>query len=168
VQVVVTRSRIGRLRVFLDGVEALDLSDDARDAVVSAADVLRLFRDDTGEESSGAVARLRLWNRPLTPTAVAALTELPPAARVSRSRAAAAQQATVRVTGANFGPLEQVRLTIRDRRGVTRTLGIPRSNRAGAISRQVVIPGAMADGAARITATGLTSQLAPRVSITIV
>jgi alpha-tubulin suppressor-like RCC1 family protein len=167
VQVVVTRSRVGRLRVYLDGVPTLDFSDDAREGVVTADDVLRFFRDDTEEDASGAVARIRLWNRPLTPTAVAALRELPPGATVTRSRPSAAQQATVRVAGANFGPLEQVRLTIRDRRGVTRTLGIPRSNRAGAISRQVVIPGAMADGAARITATGLVSKLVRRVNIRI-
>jgi hypothetical protein len=167
VQVTVTRSRIGRLRVYLDGVPTLDFSDDAGEAVVTVDDVLRFFRDDTEEDTSGAVARIRLWNRPLSPAQVAALTELPPMATVTRSRPSAAQQATVRVTGANFGPLEQVRLTIRDRRGVTRTLGIPRANRAGAISRQVIIPGAMADGAARITATGLVSRLAPRVNITI-
>jgi hypothetical protein len=167
VQVVVTRSRIGRLRVYLDGVPTLDVSDDAREGVVTVDDVLRFFRDDTEEDSSGAVARIRLWDRPLSPTAVAGLTELPPAARVSRSRASAAQQTTVRVTGQNFGPLEQVRLTIRDRRGVTRTLGIPRTNRAGRITRQVIIPGAMADGAARITATGVVSRLARTVGIRI-
>jgi hypothetical protein len=167
VQVVVTRSRTGRLRVYLDGVPTLDFSDDAREGVVSAADVLRFFRDDTEEDSSGAVARLRLWDRPLTPVAVTGLTELPPAARVTRSRASAAQQAVVQVTGQDFGPLEQVRLTIRDRRGVTRTLGIPRSTRGGRVSRSIVVPAALADGVARITATGLVSQLTSGVGITI-
>ena len=167
VQVTVTRSRIGRLRVYLDGVPTLDFSDNAREGVVSAADVLRFFRDDTEEDTSGAVARLRLWNRPMSPTAVAALTELPPAATVTPSRASAAQQALIEVQGRNFGPLEQVRITIRDRRGLTRTLGTPRSDRSGAVRRSVRIPAALANGDARITATGLTSQLAPRVSIRI-
>ena len=167
VQVAVTRSRIGRLRVYLDGVPTLDFSDDAREGVVTVDDVLRFFRDDTEEDTSGAVGRIRLWNRPLSPAQVAALPELPPAPRVTRSRPSAAQQTTVRIAGSNFGPAEQVRINIRDRRGVTRTLGIPRSNRPGQVTRTIVVPAVMADGPARITLTGLVSQLTATVGLTI-
>jgi Concanavalin A-like lectin/glucanases superfamily len=77
VQVVLTRSSGGRLRGYVDGVMQFDFPSTTR-GKISDADFLWFFRDDTNhEESSGAVARIRLYDRPLGPVAVADLNRLP-------------------------------------------------------------------------------------------
>ncbi len=76
VQVVLTRSSGGRLRGYVDG--DLQFDEVTTRGKISDADFLWFFRDDLNhEESSGAVARIRLYDRPLSPTAVAALNRLP-------------------------------------------------------------------------------------------
>lgn len=73
VLVVLTRSSGGRIRGYVDGVQELDVTAPT-DARIGAADILRFFRDNADrQESSGAVARIRLWDRTMTPAQVAAL-----------------------------------------------------------------------------------------------
>lgn len=74
-QVVVTRDASGVYTGYIDG--QLEFSgDDDGDGAISAADILHFFVDDTvtvGEQSSGAVARIRLYNSVLDAGAVATL-----------------------------------------------------------------------------------------------
>ena len=46
-------------------------------AVIGPEDVLRFFRDDGNEHAAGAVARIRLYSRVLTPDEVAGLDREP-------------------------------------------------------------------------------------------
>lgn len=74
VQVVLTRDRDGTVVGYLDGARQFVFADTQGAAVIAAANVLRFFRDDgTSEHSAGAVARLRLFDRPLSADEVAAL-----------------------------------------------------------------------------------------------
>ena len=78
VQVVITRNTVTGSDVtgYVDGVEQISFSDDSNDAVIDANNTLRFFLDDSqtsGEESSGAVARIRLYDGALTAGEVAAL-----------------------------------------------------------------------------------------------
>jgi len=74
VTVVLTRSTRNRLRGYVDGVEQFDINDPNGRARIGANNLLRFFRDDANrEESAGSVARIRLWDGPLTPAQVAAL-----------------------------------------------------------------------------------------------
>ena len=75
VDVVLTRnSATRRVRGYVNGAPQFNLADPNGYGVMSVANVLRFFRDNANrEESAGAVARIRLWNGPLTPTQVAAL-----------------------------------------------------------------------------------------------
>ena len=73
VNVVLTRSASGRIRGYVDGTQEFDVTN-PNDAKIGAADILRFFRDNADrQESSGAVSRIRLWDRTMTPTQVAAL-----------------------------------------------------------------------------------------------
>jgi hypothetical protein len=73
VLVVLTRSAGGRIRGYVDGVAEFDITAPA-EARIGPANTLRFFRDDANrQESSGAVARIRLYDRTMTPTQVAAL-----------------------------------------------------------------------------------------------
>lgn len=77
-QIAVTRSAAGLLRVYVNGEEVIEHHDSLPEyAVFTSERLLTLFRDDdaTGnyENVSGAVARVRLFNRALLPGEVAAL-----------------------------------------------------------------------------------------------
>lgn len=73
VNVVLTRSRAGRIRGYVDGTQVFDFTD-ATAGMVNDQNTLRFFRDnDNREESSGAVSRIRLYNDGMTPAQVAAL-----------------------------------------------------------------------------------------------
>lgn len=73
VNVVLTRSASGRIRGYVDGVQEFDVTN-PNDARIGAAGILRFFRDNADrQESSGAVSRIRLWDRTMTPVQVAAL-----------------------------------------------------------------------------------------------
>ena len=73
-QVVLTRESNGLARVYCDGVPRLNFDDTAgSQAILSAANTLRFFKDNGVEESGGAVARIRTFNTALTPAQVAAL-----------------------------------------------------------------------------------------------
>ena len=80
VQVALTRDGGGNVVGYVNGVEQFRFADDEGNATISAADTMRFFQDDSavsGEQSAGAVARIRLYDRPLTAGEVAALMRLP-------------------------------------------------------------------------------------------
>lgn len=73
VNVVLTRSRAGRLRGYVDGGKVFDFTDTTA-GKFNDLNTLRFFRDnDNREETSGAVSRIRLYNDTMTPAQVAAL-----------------------------------------------------------------------------------------------
>lgn len=73
VLVVLARSAAGRLQGYVDGQLEFDVTQ-AADGRIGTADILRFFRDNADrQESSGAVARIRLYDRTMTPVQVAAL-----------------------------------------------------------------------------------------------
>ncbi len=79
VQVTLTRSAQGDVRGYVNGNPEIEFLDSGDDAVLSAENVLTFFQDDvvvSGEHSSGAVARIRIWDSPLPPAAVATLDRL--------------------------------------------------------------------------------------------
>jgi hypothetical protein len=76
-QVVVTRDSAGTVVGYVDGARQIIFQDSEGDAVISPDNVLRFFRDDGSEHSAGAVARIRLFDRPLSADEVATLDRLP-------------------------------------------------------------------------------------------
>ena len=73
VNVVLTRSRAGRIRGYVDGQQVFDFTDTTA-AKMNSLNTLRFFRDnDNREETSGAVSRIRLYDDGMTPAQVAAL-----------------------------------------------------------------------------------------------
>lgn len=75
VDVVLTRSSGGLMRGYVDGTQVWEQTD-ATLGLTNSANTIRFFRDNdagVGESSSGAVSRIRLYNKPLTPVQVAAL-----------------------------------------------------------------------------------------------
>ncbi|MEL7039474.1 MAG: LamG-like jellyroll fold domain-containing protein [Cyanobacteria bacterium J06592_8] len=81
VQVVFTRDSDDQVVTYVDGVEQLNFFDDNNYSKIVPDDVLHFFRDDftTGdsENSSGAIARLRVYDGALSASQVAALDRLP-------------------------------------------------------------------------------------------
>ncbi|HYV34186.1 MAG TPA: Ig-like domain-containing protein, partial [Gemmataceae bacterium] len=78
VQIVLTRDgSSSNVVCYLDGKKQFTFIDDTAGAVPGATDTLRLFRDDTSEASSGAIARFRIYDRPLRPDQIAALDRAP-------------------------------------------------------------------------------------------
>ncbi len=102
VQVVYTRDGATKaLKSYVNGILQDDDVDSFDIFAIDANNVLRFFQDDNvvpGEASAGAVARIRLYDAPLTPAQVAALDRLP---------AALPPLATIRgrVTDASGNPL---------------------------------------------------------------
>jgi hypothetical protein len=67
VEVALTRDPQRRIDVYANGAERLRYTDiKGPDSALFDADGLRFFVDDTDEESAGAVARIRLFNRALS------------------------------------------------------------------------------------------------------
>ena len=119
--VVLTRSAAGQLVGYVNGVQQFAFDDAAAgDGVISPDAVLRFFRDnETGantEHSAGAVARIRLWDGPLSPVEVAALgtgggapATLPPVLGKSVGAVVQDGQVSVRLPGSSQSvPLAQV------------------------------------------------------------
>jgi len=74
VTVVLTRTANGVVRGYVGPDQVFSLNDFNNRARIDPNRVIRFFRDnDNNEESSGAVARIRLWDRVLTPDQVARL-----------------------------------------------------------------------------------------------
>jgi hypothetical protein len=72
--VVLTRDAAGEVRGYVDGNEEISFTDTFGDAVFPPGADVRFFKDDAvigGEESAGAVARIRVYDGALTPAEVA-------------------------------------------------------------------------------------------------
>lgn len=79
VRVTLTRERSGRVAGYVDGVQQFAFQDTDERSLISDANTLRFFRDDdqvSQEQSGGAVARIRLYDRALSPREVADLSSL--------------------------------------------------------------------------------------------
>jgi concanavalin A-like lectin/glucanase superfamily protein len=84
--VVLTRDAAGQVVGYVDGDEEITFGDSVGNAVFPPGTDVRFFKDDTvigGEESAGAVARIRVYDGALTAAEVAAisgktLADLPP------------------------------------------------------------------------------------------
>jgi hypothetical protein len=78
-QVVLTRAAGGTVTGYVDGVRQWQFSDTTGDALIDGAEELRFFRDNEGgnEHAAGAVARIRVFDRPLTATEVSNLGQTP-------------------------------------------------------------------------------------------
>ena len=79
-QVVIIREASGRIRAYRDGVFRVDVANDGGAFQISAANVLSFFQDDVqdpNEATAGNVARIRLYDAPMTTTQVALLDRLP-------------------------------------------------------------------------------------------
>lgn len=73
-QVVVTRDAAsGTVVGYVDGVQQWSVTDSGNDALITAEEMPRFLVDNFTEDSAGAVARLRLYDAPLTAAEVAAL-----------------------------------------------------------------------------------------------
>jgi Concanavalin A-like lectin/glucanases superfamily len=130
--VVLTRDAAGQVTGYVDGSEEIAFTDSSGDALLPPGTDVRFFKDDAvvgGEESAGAVARIRVYDGALTAAEVAAisgkkLADLPPPAigedvniqaasgRVLvaiPSAAARAAGAHASQKGLTFVPLEQAR-----------------------------------------------------------
>ena len=71
--VVMTRDAAGEVVGYVDGTEQIRFTDSSGDAVFPPGADLRFFKDDAvigGEESAGAVARIRVYDGALTPAEV--------------------------------------------------------------------------------------------------
>lgn len=80
VQVTLTRNAQGNVRGFVNGSPEIEFIDSASEALLGPDRILSFFQDDTvvaNEHTSGAVARIRIWDGPLDPAAVATLDRLP-------------------------------------------------------------------------------------------
>jgi hypothetical protein len=77
-QVVVTRAADGLTRGFIDGVEQWQFTDTTGDGLI-IRNTLRFFIDNSsgGEHSAGAVARIRVFDRPLSQTEINNLGQTP-------------------------------------------------------------------------------------------
>lgn len=132
VHVALTREAAGHVVGYVDGNEEITFTDSFGDAVFLPGSDVRFFKDDAvigGEESAGAVARIRVYDGALTPAEVAAisgktLADLPPPeigqeVNIDSARgqvlvavpSAAARAAGARASqkGLTFVPLEQAR-----------------------------------------------------------
>jgi len=72
-QIVVTRNATDGVRIYVDGTRVLRTADPTGTQVLGPDDFLRFLRDDEGtmtEESGGMIARLRIYNGPLTATQI--------------------------------------------------------------------------------------------------
>ncbi len=80
VQVTLTRNAQGNVRGFVNGSPEIEFIDSGSEALPGPDNFLSFFQDDTvvaNEHTSGAVARIRIWDGPLDPAAVATLDRLP-------------------------------------------------------------------------------------------
>lgn len=80
IQVVIVREASGRIRAYRDGGLRVDVPNDGGAFQISGANILRFFQDDglaPTEASAGNVARIRLYDAPMTTTQIGLLDRLP-------------------------------------------------------------------------------------------
>jgi hypothetical protein len=171
-QVVFTRDSTGLATAYLDGTQVFQFTDSSNLALLND-DLLRFFRDNesggaTGEASSGAVERIRLYSGALSASDVSALTNALPKAKV-KGPSTAARGANITIKGSNFGPGESVSVSIKDSVGTTASLGSTTTSVPGAftLNTTLPVPAVLAPGLATITATGATSGIVKTAKITL-
>ena len=169
-QVVVTRNASTNVvSAYLDGTPNGTFTDTSSIALATANTTF--FQDNlTGgsvcESPDGSAARIRLYNGALSPSAVAALDQLPPVQTAAPSPSGGAAGSATTLTGANFGPAERVTIKFTDG-ATTTTLGRVKTTKAGGFSTSVSIPAGAATGSATITVTGKTSGLSAKTTFTV-
>jgi hypothetical protein len=174
VQVALTRDgATGTVTGYVDGVQQWQFNDSLSYAVIDSNNTLHFFQDNTSngslrEDSAGAVARIRVYGTALSATAVAALDRAAPAPKLALSASSGSPGSALTVTGTNFGPVENVKLTFVDSVGVKTPIGSVSSNVAGGFSKSVTIPAGAASGQGRIVAAGVTSKLSAKKPFTVV
>lgn len=172
IQVALTRDgTTGTMTGYLDGAQQFSVSDTDGLGVIDSSNVLRLFQDNTsgsatGEQSAGAVERIRISASVLSAQQIAALDRVPPKQKVTLGATSGAAGSTLNVTGRNFGPQENVKLAFIDSTGAKFALGSVTTDVSGAFGKTVVVPNA-ATGAAKVRATGVTSTLLATAAFTV-
>ncbi len=76
-QVVLTRDASGTVIVYSDGVQRFIFNDTSGYSLITAANLVRFFKDDGGEDSGGSVARIRVIHCVLSEAQVTALDRAP-------------------------------------------------------------------------------------------
>jgi uncharacterized repeat protein (TIGR01451 family) len=115
VNVVLTRAADKTVTGYVNGVQELTFADTSNLAVIDGNNILRFFKDDNpvpNENSSGAVARIRIWNGALTAAQVFALE--PPAFADLAVSVVSASGSTVNVTVTNSGPSAATNVVLTD------------------------------------------------------
>jgi hypothetical protein len=174
---VLTRDASGTLTGYLDGVQQFQLADTGNHGVIDANDVLRFFRDNEcsggacTEDSAGAVARIETFDTALTADEVAALPTAPPKPTLTLSPKSGHQGTSFTITGANFGPHENVKITETDKLdpGCNDTTGFTAATDTpgGFVTGPVSYPACAAGTKMKITAVGQTSGLKKSATFTI-
>jgi len=161
-QFVLTRSGTGVLKGYMNGELRFTVDDSAnKDGVIGADDVLRFFRDNSNnEEAGGAVARIRIWDKPLSATKIASLGWVVRQKIITSGAGTPGAMSNVTVKG--FGPGETVKVKIHDPTHGWVTLGNITVNAAGEGTEIFLIPGDTDLGDQHLKATGQTSQLKKR------
>ncbi len=83
IQVVIVREASGRVRAYRDSTLRVDAPSDGGTFAITSANILRFFQDDLvfpDEASAGKVARIRLYDAPLSDAQVLALDRAPTSA----------------------------------------------------------------------------------------
>jgi hypothetical protein len=113
--VVLTRDSTGTVTAYVNGVQQFTYDDSTSQyAVIDSSNTLRFFRDNdsggaTGEDSSGAVARIELFNSALSSTDVASLTPTAhPTVRVTPN--SGSPLTSITASGGGFSPGETVKV----------------------------------------------------------
>jgi hypothetical protein len=114
--VVLTRDSTGTVTAYVNGVQQFTYDDSTSQyAVIDSNNTVRFFRDNdsggaTGEDSSGAVARIEMFNSALSSTDVASLTPTAhPTVRVTPN--SGTPSTSVTASGGGFSPGETVKIT---------------------------------------------------------
>lgn len=163
IQVVITRNASDRLKIYLDGIRQVTYLDSpTRFGPTGNDSFMWIFHDNTsgtgtGEESSGAVKRIRLWDGALSATRVASLDRLPPSSRMTLDRTSAARTSLLQVKGVNWAPSENVVLTLVDNAGNLFPLGTAATGTDGRFTQSVTVPQFAAVGTAKVKAVGQLS-----------
>jgi len=118
VMVALTRDAAGLLTGYVNGVQQFQVDDSVNQyGWLDGSNTLRFFRDDNvtpGEDSAGAVARIELFGSALSAADVAALPLAPPKPTLKLNPNKGPQGTTFTITGKNFGPTENVKITETD------------------------------------------------------
>jgi hypothetical protein len=171
-QVVLTRvGTTSLVSEYLDGNLEASFTDSSLIALAPSNTIFFQDNPDTGgpscESSPGGVSRIRLYTGALSSTAVAALKMLPPAPAITSPTGTITGGTMVTVSGKNFGPNEQVQITLTDSASTTTVLDTLTTDATGAFSSSEMVPSSSAGGTATIAGAGQTSALKAKTTVTI-